>query len=220
MSGLAPSPLDATPSKVLNIRNLPEESTEGDIRAIARRHGEVKRMIYMSRKHQAFVEFSTLEESRRMLEFSLREPIRLGTRVIICQYSNKSEITTPDGQLGPDGSPIKGGLAEGGKVLLVTISQIKYAVDVSCLHQVFTMEAPVDKIVIFVKQGKTQALIQFQSHAAAAAAMARFNHQNIYQGCNNVNIENSFSSHPNFEVPLSFYCVLLSLIDLCLCVGW
>jgi len=56
---------------------------------------QVHRIIAMARKHQAFVEFTSLEESERMLTCSVNEPIRVGTRYLIAQYSNKPEISTP-----------------------------------------------------------------------------------------------------------------------------
>ena len=84
------------PSKVLHIRNLPEEITELEIRAVAARYGDVHRILHISRKHQAFVEFKSFEESAHMLQQSQTNPIRLGTRFIIAQYSNKPEITTSE----------------------------------------------------------------------------------------------------------------------------
>ena len=54
----------------------------------------------MARKHQAFVEFTSLEESERMLTCSVNEPIRVGTRYLIAQYSNKPEISTPSRDAG------------------------------------------------------------------------------------------------------------------------
>ena len=179
-----------------------------DLQRAAHVCAQVHRIIAMARKHQAFVEFTTLEESERMLTCSVNEPIRVGTRYLIAQYSNKPEISTPPrdvvGRLialpdpsvvlpfcthmtsapcisGPDGSPSKVGFSgEGGKVLLVTITNLVYPVNVETLHKVFAMEViwcgqgwgvlpacaraeccssaqgKVDKIVNFVKQGKAQ----------------------------------------------------------------
>jgi hypothetical protein len=81
---------------VLYLRNLPEEITELEIRTVAARYGDVHRILHISRKHQAFVEFKSLEESAHMLQQSQTTPIRLGTRFISAQYSNKPEISTSE----------------------------------------------------------------------------------------------------------------------------
>jgi len=56
------------------------------------------------------------------------------------------------------------------------------------MYQVFSMMGTIEKIVIFNKQGKTQALVQFERPADAQAALDRFNGLNIYNGCNNLQI--------------------------------
>jgi len=187
------------PSKVLHLRNLPEECTDLDLKTIAEKcsHGEVMRVLLLSRKHQGFVEFKTFEDSARMLENCMRSPIRLGSRVLIAQYSNKPEISTP--QRDPDVGDGSNGLGNlngngGNKVLLVTVTNVIYPVNVDCLFKVFKMQGNVHKIVTFTKQGKSQALVQFETPAEAASAMQRFNRQNIYSGCNQLNIQYSHLS--------------------------
>ena len=72
--------MEGAPSKVLHIRNLPEECTEMDLRSLSAQFGIVVRVLFLSRKQQAFVEFSTVEEAALMLATSQAQPIRLGTR--------------------------------------------------------------------------------------------------------------------------------------------
>ncbi|KAJ1472241.1 hypothetical protein T484DRAFT_1841093 [Baffinella frigidus] len=95
---IGPPRMDVIPSRVLHIRNLPEEVTDADLRSMAAPYGQpqcllpirrncraaqqggdnlllmsrfpqavkVVKMLLMSRKHQGFVEFSTLEKTGRM----------------------------------------------------------------------------------------------------------------------------------------------------------
>ncbi len=95
------------PSKVLYLRNLPEEITELEIRAVAARYGDVHRILHISRNRQAFVEFKSFEESAHMLQQSQTTPIRLGTRFISAQYSNKPEITTSEREGAVESSAFK-----------------------------------------------------------------------------------------------------------------
>ena len=50
---------------------------------------QVHRIIAIARKHQTLVEFTSLEESERMLTCPVNEP-----RYLIAPYSNKPEIST------------------------------------------------------------------------------------------------------------------------------
>ena len=68
------------PSKVLHIRNLPEETTELDIRAVSIPFGFVRQILFLSNKQQAFVEFSTIEEAALMLATCQTNVIRLGSK--------------------------------------------------------------------------------------------------------------------------------------------
>jgi RNA recognition motif-containing protein len=71
---------ESPPSKVLHLRNLPEECSDIDIRTVSCPFGLVKQVLFLSRKQQAFVEFSTVEEAAAMLVSSKALPIRIGTR--------------------------------------------------------------------------------------------------------------------------------------------
>jgi polypyrimidine tract-binding protein 2 len=153
------------PSKVLHLRNLPEECTELDLRTISEKcsHGEVVRVLLLSRKHQGFVEFKSFEDSARMLANCISSPIRLGSRLLIAQYSNKPEIATPQRDSAVDGS--NGGLgnlngdAGGNSILLVTVTNVVYPVNVDCLYKVFRMQGNVLKIVTFTKQVCSRSLL-------------------------------------------------------------
>ncbi len=56
----------------------------------------------------------------------------------------------------------------------------------------------ITKLVIFNKQGKEQALVQFERAEDAAVAMERFQGKNIYSGCNTLNIQ--YSNLPDITV--------------------
>ncbi len=56
----------------------------------------------------------------------------------------------------------------------------------------------ITKLVIFNKQGKEQALVQFERAEDAAVAMERFQGKNIYSGCNTLSIQ--YSNLPDITV--------------------
>ena len=51
-----------------------------DLRQIASQFGMVVRVLFLSRKQQAFVEFQQIEQANMMLNSVSLSPIRLGTR--------------------------------------------------------------------------------------------------------------------------------------------
>ena len=71
---------ECVPSKVIHLRNLPEDCSEADLRALCEVFGCINRFLYMSRKQQALVEFTTIEEADSMLSSLEYNPIRLGNR--------------------------------------------------------------------------------------------------------------------------------------------
>ena len=75
---------ECPPSRVLHLRNLPEECSEIDIRTVSCPFGLVKQVLFLSRKQQAFVEFSTVQEAALMLATSKSHPMRIGTKWTLC----------------------------------------------------------------------------------------------------------------------------------------
>jgi RNA recognition motif-containing protein len=80
------------PSKVLHIRNLPEECTEMDIRAVSAPFGNIRQILFLSQKQQAFVEFSTMEEAAMMLATCQTNVIRMGSRCPILDVMSISSL--------------------------------------------------------------------------------------------------------------------------------
>ena len=72
----------AVPSKVLHLRNLPEGCLETDIRAYCELFGTINRFLLMSKKQQALVEFSSIDEAAQMLESLSLQPVRLANRYV------------------------------------------------------------------------------------------------------------------------------------------
>jgi len=165
-----------------------------DIRSISSQFGVVNRVLFLSKKQQAFVEFMTFEEATLMLAHTQAQPIRLGTRTVIAQYSNKQEITIPvrPPTSGPTGS------GPDGRILLVTVSDVQFPVTLEVIYQVFGMCGTITKIVVFNKAGKDQALVQFERAEDAAQAMERFQGKNIYSGCNTLTIQ--YSNLPDVTI--------------------
>ncbi|KAL8271605.1 hypothetical protein Esti_004461 [Eimeria stiedai] len=81
---------------------------------------------------------------------------------------------------------------EPGRVLLASVSNMMYPVDLDLIHHLFSRFGEVEKIVSFFKTPTTfQALVQFARPDQARTALANLHNRNIYDGCNTLQIQES-----------------------------
>lgn len=78
------------------------------------------------------------------------------------------------------------------KVVLASVSNLMYPVDIDLMHFLFSKYGQVEKIVTFTKSPTMyQALIQFAQPDQARTAMMQLHNRNIYDGCNTLQIQQS-----------------------------
>lgn len=186
------------PSRVIHARNLPADCTENDLLMIASPFGRVVNVLMLKGKSQAFVQMQDLLAASSLVEFYSINPCMIRTNTVYLQYSNREEITAPAAGGGGGGGSVAGKHETPNNILLATVSNLVYPTSVDVLHQIFSKYGTVLKIVTFNKNGNFQALIQFQDLAAAIAAKASLDGQNIYVGCCTLRIQ--FSNLNNLEV--------------------
>ncbi|XP_026193575.1 polypyrimidine tract-binding protein homolog 3 [Cyclospora cayetanensis] len=79
-----------------------------------------------------------------------------------------------------------------GRVILASVSQIMYPVDLDLIHHLFSRYGEVEKIVSFYKTPTLyQALVQFARPEQAQEALANLHNRNIYDGCNTLQLQES-----------------------------
>lgn len=118
---------------------------------------------------------------------SVRATIR--GKSVYFQYSNRDEISALQNQNKQEAQ---------NHILLVSVLNVLYNVDIHILNHVFSKYGTVLKIVIFNKSAGFQALIQFLDTASAVEAKNELDGQNIYSGCCTLRIQ--FSSLQNLNV--------------------
>ncbi|KAG2714272.1 hypothetical protein I3843_03G021400 [Carya illinoinensis] len=97
--------------------------------------------------------------------------------------------------LGPDGKRKE----PESNVLLASIENMQYAVNVDVLHTVFSAFGTVQKIAIFEKNGQTQALVQYPDVSIAAVAREALEGHCIYDG-GYCKLHLSYSRHTDLNV--------------------
>ena len=80
------------PVRVVHLRNVTSEVTQTEIMNAARRFGTVEKIVMLKTKHQAMVQFSTVDEATHFIDYYRDSPLRIGQRSIYSSYSRHAEI--------------------------------------------------------------------------------------------------------------------------------
>nr|CAX75514.1 Polypyrimidine tract-binding protein 1 [Schistosoma japonicum] len=84
--------LEASPSRVIHIRNMPADATENEIALFAIPFGLLKNMVLSKRNNQALIEMHVLEESVQLVAHYLKYPVTLHGKHLIFQFSTHSHL--------------------------------------------------------------------------------------------------------------------------------
>eukprot|EP00026_Physarum_polycephalum_P002718 Phypoly_transcript_02726.p1 GENE.Phypoly_transcript_02726~~Phypoly_transcript_02726.p1 ORF type:complete len:556 (+),score=101.07 Phypoly_transcript_02726:920-2587(+) len=85
--------VNTTPSKVIHIRNVPLETTEGELYTLCAPFGKVETAVIMKGKGQALVQMQEQAGATALVDFYTTNPAMLRTNMIHLQYSTREEIT-------------------------------------------------------------------------------------------------------------------------------
>lgn len=203
------------PSRVVHIRNIPNESSEVDVMHLGVPFGRVTNVLVLKGKNQAFLEMADESAATNMVTMFTATPPIVRGRTVYVQFSNHRELktdqnhTATDLTQSPTGSPLplalehtnsnsnsatgNSGITPGGPntVLRVIVETLLYPVSLDILYQIFQRFGKVLKIVTFTKNNSFQALIQYPDAATAQHAKQTLDGQNIYNGCCTLRIDNS-----------------------------
>ncbi|XP_055325303.1 polypyrimidine tract-binding protein 1 isoform X7 [Sitodiplosis mosellana] len=199
------------PSRVIHIRNIPNDSSESEVIQLGLPFGRVTNVLVLKGKNQAFLEMADEVCAAAMVACFTTNPPQVRGRTVYVQFSNHRElkidqshsviVTSPasGSPLPISGTdPVSHGVHQtisttGGQntVLRVIVESLLYPVSLDILHQIFQRFGKVLKIVTFNKNNSFQALIQYPDAQTAQHARAVLDGQNIYNGCCTLRIDNS-----------------------------
>ncbi|XP_069703468.1 polypyrimidine tract-binding protein 2 isoform X9 [Periplaneta americana] len=191
------------PSKVIHIRNIPNEVTEAEIIHLGIPFGRVTNVLVLKGKNQAFLEMADEVAASTMVTYFTSCMAQLRGRAVYVQFSNHKELKTDQTHSNANASAqaaLQAASALSGQnetqggpntVLRVIIEHMVYPVTLEVLCQIFTRFGKVLKIVTFTKNNTFQALIQYPDVVTAQAAKLSLDGQNIYNSCCTLRIEYS-----------------------------
>ncbi|KAK4876346.1 hypothetical protein RN001_012768 [Aquatica leii] len=209
------------PSRVIHIRNIPNDVTEAEIIHLGIPFGRVTNVLVLKGKNQAFLEMGDEGSATTMVNYFANCMAQLRGRAVYVQYSNHKELKTdqthsnanasaqaalqaaqaitatqPGGGTPtptPPATITNGQEIQGGPntVLRVIIEHMIYPISLDILHVIFQRFGKVLKIVTFTKNNSFQALIQYPDTQSAQTAKQSLDGQNIYNSCCTLRIDYS-----------------------------
>uniref|UniRef100_A0A8C6H5E2 RRM domain-containing protein n=1 Tax=Mus spicilegus TaxID=10103 RepID=A0A8C6H5E2_MUSSI len=211
------------PSRVIHIHSLPTSVTESEILCLALPFGKVSNLLFLKAKNQAFMEMSTQESAKAMVNYyTWMTPVLRGQPVHIQAYTphcKELRVSNTPSQVGAQlclpaddpyqawnvapatpASAVDTGLVVAGQgtVLRILVDNFFYRVTLEVLHQLFSRFGTVLKIITYTKNNRFQALLQYAHSMSAKCAKLCLDGQNIYDACCTLRI--SFSGLTNLIV--------------------
>lgn len=200
------------PSRVIHVRKLPSDVTEGEVISLGLPFGKVTNLLMLKGKNQAFIEMSTEEAANTMVNYYTSVAPVLRGQPIYIQFSNHKELKTDSSPnqaraqaalqavnsvqsgnlaLAASAAAVDAGMAMAGQspVLRIIVENLFYPVTLDVLHQIFSKFGTVLKIITFTKNNQFQALLQYADPVSAQHAKLSLDGQNIYNACCTLRID-------------------------------
>lgn len=170
------------PSKVLHFRNVTSELTQEDIMELAAPFGTVEKVVMLTSKNQALLEFADIAAAISMSNFYLSTQPNIRGRKVYMRFSRHQQLTAS--AAGPN------------RILLVTLQTEQEPVipiTADIVWQIFSSYGFIEKIVVMNRQSqeyaeesrrdsRLQTLVQFSSPASAQTASQYLNGKTVYVG--------------------------------------
>ncbi|KFR02716.1 Heterogeneous nuclear ribonucleoprotein L, partial [Nipponia nippon] len=164
-------------SPVVHIRGLIDGVVEADLVEALQEFGPISYVVVMPKKRQALVEFEDILGACNAVNYAADNQIYIAGHPAFVNYSTSQKISRPG-----DTDDSRGV----NNVLLFTILNPIYSITTDVLYTICNPCGPVQRIVIFRKNG-VQAMVEYPS--SAQRAKASLNGADIYSGCCTLKIE-------------------------------
>ncbi|XP_030637433.1 heterogeneous nuclear ribonucleoprotein L [Chanos chanos] len=172
-------PHKTLPSVVVHVRGLVDGVTEADLVEALQEFGTISYVVVMPKKRQALVEYEDMSGSCNAVTYANDNQVYIAGHPAFINYSTSQKISRPGDQ--DDTRSVN-------NVLLFTIMNPIYPITTDVLYTICNNCGPVQRIVIFRKNG-VQAMVEFDSVQSAQRAKASLNGADIYSGCCTLKIE-------------------------------
>lgn len=172
-------PHKTPPSQVVHVRGLVDGVMEADLVEALQEFGPISYVVVMPKKRQALVEFEDMHGACAAVNYAADNQVYIAGHPAFVNYSTSQKISRPGES--DDSRSVN-------NVLLFTILNPIYSITTDVLYTICNPCGPVQRIVIFRKNG-VQAMVEFDSVQSAQRAKASLNGADIYSGCCTLKIE-------------------------------
>ncbi|CAH8870871.1 unnamed protein product [Trichobilharzia szidati] len=200
--------VETVPSKVVHIRNMPDDATEHEIALLGIPFGLLENMVLSKKANQALLEMQCLESAIMMVTYYREYQVTLRGRTLVMQYSKHQhlELHSENSSIGSaiqnancivqqDLSGANSGIPT--TVLRVVVDNIMgQQINHTILHKIFYRYGKILRIVTYLKNNQYHGLVEFGNHIHAFVAMLHLNGQNIYTGCCSLRVQFSKNRGP------------------------
>uniref|UniRef100_A0A8C2WQX8 Heteroous nuclear ribonucleoprotein L n=1 Tax=Cyclopterus lumpus TaxID=8103 RepID=A0A8C2WQX8_CYCLU len=157
------------PSSVVHIRGLVDGILEADLVEALQEFGAISYVVMMPKKRQALVEYEDMNGSCNAVTYAAENQVYIAGHPAFINYSTSQKISRPGDS--DDTRSVN-------NVLLLTVINPIYPITADVLYTICNNCGPVQRIVIFRKNG-----------VQAMRAKASLNGADIYSGCCTLKIE-------------------------------
>ncbi|MCP9265072.1 Ribonuclease-like protein [Dirofilaria immitis] len=176
-------PTNPDPSIVVHVRNLSPKATEADLLEALSHFGPISYATCMPGKRMALVEFEEVEGARSCVVYAQTNQIYVAGQAALFNYSTSKMIQ----RLGLESETPN-------HVLILTIYNAQYPVNVDVIHQICEPHGFVKRIAM-IRRTMLQALVEFESTEIAKKAKHAMNGADIYSGCCTLKVEFAKPEH-------------------------
>ncbi|XP_077646208.1 polypyrimidine tract-binding protein 3 isoform X2 [Lonchura striata] len=211
--------LPCSPSRVLHIRQIPDDVTGAEVVSLGLPFGKVTNLLMLRGKGQAFLEMASIDAAVSMVNYYAPATPHLHHQPVYIQYSKYKELRTDNQHNQARPQPAVqcvnavqhrnrditsalaaecGALPRHGSVLRIVVENVFYPVTLDILYQIFSKFGFVLRIIMFHKNNQFQSLLQYSDAMNAYYAKMSLDGHCIYTGCCTLRIE--FSKLANLTV--------------------
>ncbi|CAJ0610258.1 unnamed protein product [Cylicocyclus nassatus] len=176
-------PTNPEPSLVVHVRNLNPRATEADLIEALETFGLIAYVAIIPAQKMALVEFEDIEAARACVTFASSNFIFVAGYAALFNYSTSQNIQRHGFE---SESPCK--------VLVITVYNAQYPIDVHVIHQICEPHGKVLRIAI-VRKSLMQALVEFENAEIARKVKHAISGADIYSGCCTLKVEFAKPDH-------------------------
>ncbi|VEL09412.1 unnamed protein product [Protopolystoma xenopodis] len=200
--------LDAPPSKVVHVRNMPSDASENEIALLGIPFGMIDNLVLSKKNNQALMEMATIDVAIALVSYYRQFPVNLHGKNLMIQFSKhqrlelhsennviENAVKNANRLVAQDLSGVNSGLPN--TVLRILIDNIMgQQINHMILYKIFHRFGKILRVIIFLRNNQYQCLLEFEDPTQAFVAMLHLNGQNIYTGCCSLRVEFSKNRGP------------------------